>query len=69
MASDLPKTPEDWQAHDDAYSLMRAAEVRQDKDRLKKALKWVESFEDEAQSKAKAVNSLIKESKKLNGGV
>jgi len=69
MSDKLPKTPEDWQAHDDAYSLMRAGEVRQDKDRLKKALKWVESFEDETQSKAKVVKFLVKESKKLNGGI
>jgi hypothetical protein len=70
MSDRIPKTPEEWRTHDDAYALMKAAEVRQDENRLKKALKWIDSFEkDEVQSKSKAVNSLLKENKKLNGGV
>jgi NADH:ubiquinone oxidoreductase subunit D len=60
-----PKTPEEWEAQGDAYTLMRAEEIRQDTTRLKKALNWIEVLAEETQNKAKAVNSLLKESKKL----
>lgn len=65
MDNKLPKSPEEWQAHDDAYTLVRAAEVRQDSARLKSALIWVEELADETQNKAKAVQSLVKESARL----
>lgn len=65
MVERMPKNPDEWKAHDDAYSLMRAAEVRQDEDRLKAALDWVEYLAEETQNKAKAVKSLVNENKKF----
>lgn len=69
IKNNIPQTPQDWQIHDDAYTLLRAAEVRQDEGRLKAALRYVETLAEETQNAANAANSLVKESKKLNGGV
>jgi len=52
---DGPKTDKEWQAHDDAHSLRRAAEVHGDPERLKAAQKALEQIEKETQAALEAI--------------
>jgi len=49
-----PSGEKQWQAHDDARTLLSAAEVQADKSRMKAAKKWVKQLKDEAAARVNA---------------
>jgi hypothetical protein len=56
-AIDGPMTDKEWEAHEDAHSLRRAAEVSSDPKRLKKAQAALVEIEKAAEDALKAIQA------------
>lgn len=54
-----PMSEADWQASEDAYTLLRAKEIQKDEIRMNKALDWVKKIKDEKAEEIKAANDLL----------
>lgn len=54
-----PMSEADWQANEDAYTLLRAKEIQKDEIRMNKALDWVKKIKDEKAEEIKAANDLL----------